>query len=47
MKKNIHIDQVYLEDRMDINEESKEEENDEDDNDNQEQGQEDNYVESA
>ena len=47
LKKNVHIDQVYLEDRMDINEESKEEENDEDDNDNQEQGQEDNYVESA
>ena len=29
LKKNVHIDQVYLEDRMDINEESKEEDSDE------------------
>ena len=47
LKKNVHIDQVYLEDRMDIDEESKEEENDGDDgdeNDNPEQEQD--YVES-
>ena len=29
LKKNVHIDPVYLEDRMDINEESKEEDSDE------------------
>ena len=49
LKKNVHIDQVYLEDRMEIDEDSKEEENDgeDNDNDNQEPEQEDNYVESA
>ena len=47
LKKNIHIDQVYFEDRLDIDEESKEDENDGEDNDNPDQEQEDNYVDSV
>ena len=47
LKKNVHIEQVYLEDRMDIDEESKEKENDGDNNENQEPEQEDKYVESV
>ncbi len=47
MKKNVHIDQVYFEDRLDIDEESKEDDNEGDDNDNPDQEQEDNYVDSV
>ena len=47
LKKNIHIDQVYFEDRLDIDEESKEDDNEGDDNDNPDQEQEDNYVDSV
>ena len=47
LKKNIHIDQVYFEDRLDIDEESKEDENDGEDTDNPDQEQEDNYVDSV
>ena len=48
LKKNVHIDQVYLEDRMDINEESKEDDNDENgDNENQDAVREDNSDDSS
>ena len=47
LKKNVHIDQVYFEDRLDIDEESKEDDNEGDDNDNPDQEQEDNYVDSV
>ena len=43
----MHIDQVYFEDRLDIDEESKEDDNEGDDNDNPDQEQEDNYVDSV